>query len=105
MTRQPDYSPDGATPSAPVYTVASSEEAVELAASFDTDEVFVAGGAQIYRLFLDMADRIYLTRIQHRFEGDVFFPDLDSSWHESIREPHGVDGPFPFIFSILERTR
>jgi len=38
------------------------------------DEVFICGGATIYKHFIDIADKMYLTRIHHEFEGDTFFP-------------------------------
>jgi dihydrofolate reductase len=51
---------------------------------FDQD-TFIIGGEQIYNLFLPYAHKIYLTRIHHKYEGDVYFPELDDSWEiESI---------------------
>jgi dihydrofolate reductase len=53
----------------------SPEAALELAGA-DT-EIFIAGGAQIYKLFLDAANRIYLTQIYKKFDGDTFFPEIN----------------------------
>lgn len=41
-------------------------------------EVFVIGGAKIYSLFLNLADKLYLTLIQGEFQGDVYFPDYNN---------------------------
>lgn len=41
---------------------------------YDTDEVFVAGGESVYEQFMDRADRMVLTKIDGRFNGDKFFP-------------------------------
>lgn len=49
----------------------------------DTLEVMVIGGAEIYRLTLPLADRIYLTEVHARPDGDTFFEPLDSTeWHK-----------------------
>ena len=78
---------------APGCTVAASME-VALAAAFESggegQEVMVIGGAEIYALALPMARRLYLTRVQGRFEGDVYFPPYDASqWREERCEPGG----------------
>jgi dihydrofolate reductase len=68
-------------------------------------EVFVAGGGEIYRLALECADRIYLTRIHARVDGDVFFPELDpSQWLVVDEQHHPADErhAHPFTFKILE---
>ena len=57
-------------------------------------EVFVIGGAELYRLALPIADRLYLTEIDQDFEGDASFPDIEkSNWEEASREiPHSASG-------------
>ncbi|HVG13919.1 MAG TPA: dihydrofolate reductase [Chitinophagaceae bacterium] len=59
-----------------VETVHSIDEAVLLAGT-SVKEIFIIGGAEIYNSVLPDADRVYLTRIHHRFEGDVFFKGID----------------------------
>lgn len=41
------------------------------------DEIFVIGGAEIYKQFLPHADKLYLTKIDEAFEGDTYFPEID----------------------------
>jgi dihydrofolate reductase len=55
----------------------SLEAALDLAKN--QSEVMIIGGASIYKQALGIAQRIYLTRIHHRFEADVFFPSLCSA--------------------------
>lgn len=55
----------------------SLEEALESAA--DAPRIFVIGGAQIYRQAMPFAERIWLTRIGARFEGDAYFPTIPRS--------------------------
>ncbi len=70
------------------------------------EEVFVIGGAQIYAEALPLADRFYLTRVQHSYEGDTRFPAWDAShWRLVASEsfPRGEKYPHPFLFETYER--
>ena len=86
--------------------VRSLEEAIAL---FPTEEeVFVIGGAQIYALALNVADRFYLTRVGHDYEGDTSFPTWnESEWRLISREAYeqGEKYPHPFAFEIYERVK
>lgn len=81
----------------------------EALALFPSDEeVFVIGGAQIYAQTLPLADRFYLTRVEHVYEGDTRFPEWDpGQWRlvASERFPHGERYPYPFVFETYERRR
>jgi dihydrofolate reductase len=69
-------------------------------------ELFVAGGAEIYRQTLPVADRLHLTIIEEDFPGDAYFPDYDpEEWTLVEREDHGPTGdvPFPWSFQVLDR--
>src|SRR5215204_5513926 len=59
-----------------VEVVHSIEEAIKKAESFGVKEIFVIGGAEIFNTSLPKADRIYLTRIHHNFDGDAHFPQV-----------------------------
>ena len=59
-----------------VEVVHSIDEAVKKAIGFGVKEIFVIGGAEIFKTSFENANRIYLTRIHHRFEGDVHFPEV-----------------------------
>ena len=70
------------------------------------EEVFVIGGAQIYALALEVADRFYLTRVGHDYEGDTSFPEWDATkWELKQREAfeRGEKYPYPFAFEMYER--
>jgi dihydrofolate reductase len=58
-----------------VLVASSIEHAIELCR--DEDEVFVCGGAEIYRSFLPFVDKMYLTHVHENFTGDTFFPEVD----------------------------
>lgn len=74
----------------------------------DAKEVFIIGGAEIYREALPMADKIYLTRIEASPEGDAHFPEIDTEnewrkvWHED--HPAGEDNPIGYAFIDYIRT-
>lgn len=82
----------------------SLEEALAL---FTPDEeVFVIGGAQIYAEAMPLADRFYLTVVEHPYEGDTAFPAWDrEAWQlvESARFEQGETYPHPFRFETYER--
>lgn len=87
--------------------VRSLEEAIALFPT-EEEEVFVIGGAQIYALALDVADRFYLTRVGHDYEGDTSFPTWnESEWRLISREAYeqGEKYPHPFAFEIYERVK
>jgi dihydrofolate reductase len=72
---------------ADVESAHSFPEAVSLAGV--ADEVFVAGGAQVYAEAMPYAHRLLLTEVDAEPEGDTWFPEWDRSrWHETLREPH-----------------
>ena len=71
--------------------VVSSLDAAFLLAH-NAPEVMVIGGMEIFKAALERADHVYLTRVHHVFEADVFFPELESSeWHEVLLGEHAID--------------
>ena len=79
--------------------VHSLEEALQLVKE-DT-EVFIIGGAEIYRQSMSVANKIYLTRIYGDFEGDAYFPTInDKEWQLSshLEQPSDEKNPYPFAF-------
>ena len=86
--------------------VGSLEQAIALFPA--EEEVFIIGGAQIYALALEVADRFYLTRVEHDYEGDTSFPAWDESqWRLLSREEYesGEKYPYPFAFELYERIK
>ena len=95
ITRDKTYRADGCV------VVHSSEEA--LSAAKGSEEIMVIGGAQIYAEFLPRAHRMYLTLIDHDFEGDAYFPKYnDGKWKIIHKEDHEDDG-LNYSFVDLER--
>jgi len=70
------------------------------------NEIMVIGGAQIYKLTLPLAKRLYITHIHTSFAGDTYFPEFDSNaWQQTHHEDHSADenNRWPYTFRILER--
>lgn len=84
--------------------VYSIQEALERC---DADqENFVIGGASVYRQFLPMAHRLYITRVNRSFEADTFFPEINpGEWEVISQEQPEPDGKndFSYTFIILKR--
>lgn len=98
VTRQRDYAPQG------VKVAHSVDEALALAQG--DDEVFIIGGAELYAQTMDRLDRLYLTRIDRDFPGDVSFPEVDlSTWKLLEQEHHPASTPeaLPYAFLTYER--
>jgi len=90
--------------SAPGCDVITSIDAA-LSVAGHAEELMVIGGERIYRAFLPLAKRIYLTRVQADIEGDAFFPDLLDEWQELSKESHPVDNDHAFAFDIIQLDR
>jgi len=70
------------------------------------EEVMICGGASVYKQFLPLADRLYITFIHGDFEGDTFFPEFDKNeWKEVKRTDNKADdkNPYDYSFVIFER--
>jgi dihydrofolate reductase len=78
-----------------------------LALCKDDDEVFIGGGAEIYKQAMHLTNRIYLTIIHQSFDADTFFPEINKQeWKEISREDFQPDekNPLPYSFITLERA-
>ena len=64
-----------------VEIVSSFNDAISLFKKYKDKEIFIIGGESIYKQFIDIADKIYLTIVDANLEGDTFFPTIDySKW-------------------------
>ncbi len=82
---------------------ASVAKSIEEALSQTEGEVMIAGGRSVYEQFLKIADRIYLTRIDDQFKGDVYFPEIKGEEWEIVEEKKGKN---PLLtFQVLDRKK
>lgn len=104
ISRNQDYRPDG------VDVVSSLEDALSLgrerAQALGVDEVFIAGGGEIYRQAMPFADQLSVTHVDVSLEGDTFFPQIDPAIFEKIEEtsaPAGERDDFAVRFARYRR--
>ena len=89
----------------PGCTVVNSLPAAIAACAHDA-EVFVVGGADIYTQTMDLADTLYITKIQKDVMGDAAFPEFDKSeWQEASRERHLQETPESLEYHFVEYRR
>ena len=85
----------------------SLNEALE--ACKEDDEVFIIGGASLYKEAMPLADRLYITEIDDKDkEADAFFPEITSDkWQEKSRECHSTDEKhlYSYCFCNYERIK
>lgn len=81
-------------------TVKSLFEAFDLVK--DEDEVFVAGGGQVYKEAFPYADRIYITIIDKIVDGNVYFPEVSDEDFVKTYEEH-IDEEVPYTYYTFER--
>lgn len=89
-----------------VDVVASLDRALDLAR--EEEEVFVIGGAELFREALPRADRLYLTVVHADVEGDTFFPAVTARHWTLLKSEHrAADGAnsYDLSFEVYERTR
>lgn len=94
LTRNRDFQPDG------VDVVHTKEEVLALG------DVIIFGGAEIYRQFLDVADRLYITEIDLEAEGDTFFPEWDRDAFTLVDKREGIvdeKNRHPHTFYVYDR--
>jgi dihydrofolate reductase len=100
ITRNPDFQAAG------VRVVASIDDALRLArdiaAADGVREVVVIGGAEIYKAAIPRADRLYVTEVHAKVEGDAVLPQIDwQHWRETGRERFPAQDPNPYDYSFV----
>lgn len=101
ITTRKDYRADDA------IVVRSIEEALAEAAKYNSEDVFVIGGDSVYRQMLSFCDVAYVTRIDHEYQADTYFPNLDlmDDWAlVEISEEYSYQG-LTYRFCRYERKK
>lgn len=97
ITRDPDYTAEG------VVVVNNLDDGIKKAKEY-APEAMIIGGAEIFNLVLDVADRLYITLIHSEFEGDTFFPAYENDWElnstsDEIISKNGT----AFVYQIYDK--
>ncbi|MBA2500392.1 MAG: dihydrofolate reductase [Chitinophagaceae bacterium] len=100
ITRNREYKADSVT------VVSSVEDAIKAAEAGAVNELFIIGGAELFNTTLEMANKVYLTRVHTIIDGDVFFPSLrEDQWKQITEKNTDADekNEYPLSFQIWER--
>ena len=94
ITRKKDYFAENA------IVTNSLDEAIKLTS--DDPQPFIIGGGEIYKIALNISDRIELTRVHHNFDGDTYFPEIDSKiWTEINRTKKKKDHKHKYDYTFI----
>ena len=89
------------------YTVIlhSLEEIVEELKKYDSEDIYVIGGESIYRQLLPYCTKAYVTKIDHAYDADTYFPDLDADpeWEMTKISDEQTYFDLEYVFAIYER--
>jgi dihydrofolate reductase len=102
VTRQKNFSAPGC------IVVNSLDEALAEAKKKNETEAFIIGGGEIFKHSMELADKIYLTRIHSMIEGDVYFPSLNpEEWQEESAEHRKADekNKYDYSFVVLSKRK
>lgn len=98
ISHQADYKAEGC------IVVNSLEEALEKVPA--NQEAFIIGGGTIYKEVIDKADKLYLTLVHKKFDGDTFFPKVDEKiWKSTKREDHMPSEKNEYAYSFIDYVR
>lgn len=97
ITRNPDYQAEG------VEVVQSLDKAIEIAREY-AEEVMIIGGAEIFKLSMPLADRLYITEVHKEYDGDTFFPSYQEDW-EVIKKTDQMTSKTGTTFTYLVYER
>lgn len=94
-----------------VYTdavkVRSVDEMLKVVSQYPSDDVFVVGGASVYRQLLDYCDTVIVTKVDSDGDAEVFFPDLDANADWKLTETDGdyTDNGYTLSFNIYRKNQ
>ena len=99
LTKNKDYSVKDAV------IVHTEEELFEELKKYSADDVYVIGGESVYRMLLPYCDTVYVTKIDHAFQADTFFPNLDEmdEWEMTEEGEEQTCFDLEFRFTKYER--
>jgi dihydrofolate reductase len=101
LSGNPNYKVQGAE------TVHSAEELLETLKEYDTDDVYVIGGAAVYRLLLPYCDTVYVTRVEMEYSADTWFPNLDEmpDWEKTEESEEQTYFDVEYTFCTYRRKQ
>ena len=101
LTRNPEFTAKG------TVVCHSVEETLEELKKYPSEEVYIIGGDTIYRQFLPYCDTAHVTRMEHAYDADAWFPNLDEDpeWELTGRSEEKTYFDLEFTFCRYERKK
>ncbi|MCR4587271.1 MAG: dihydrofolate reductase [Lachnospiraceae bacterium] len=99
LTHNPSYTVEDA------IVVHNEEELKEALKAFDTDTVYIIGGESIYKQFVPLCDTVHVTKIDHSYEADAFFPNLDENPDWVVAEESDEMTYFDITYTFVKYVR
>jgi dihydrofolate reductase len=99
LTRNEQFTNEG-------VTVIHSLDDVLTSEAYADQNLFIIGGAEIFKEFLHIADKLYVTKIHDTFEGDTYFPEFKEEMYKIIyreKGPKDEKNPYDYEFLIFEK--
>jgi dihydrofolate reductase len=100
VTNKTDWHPQN------IFITHTIDEAIEKAKESDAKEIFIIGGGKVFKETINMVDRIYLTRVHTKVEGDTSYPEINKNeWKliSSQSHPHDEKNNYPYTFEVWEK--
>ncbi|ANU28221.1 dihydrofolate reductase [Planococcus versutus] len=98
VTRNDDYTADG------VNVVHNIQDAIKLARE-KHEEIMIIGGEQVFESVLPDADRLYITLVQHEYNGDTYFPEYGREWKLVSESEQQTSNDVTFSYLVYERRK
>lgn len=101
LSTNPDYKVKDAA------VVHSKEELMEKLAGYPSEDIYIIGGESVYRMMLPECDVVHVTKIDHVYEADTYFPDLDrdEAWEITADSEEQTYFDLPYRFLKYERRK
>ena len=99
LTGDPEYKAKGA------IVVHSIPELLEELSGYDSDSIYIIGGETVYRQMLPYCDTVHVTKIDHAYQADAHFPNLDEMEEWEITADSEEQTYFDLIYNFLKYTR
>ena len=101
LSRDPFYSVKGAK------VLGSVEEVLKECESYPAEDIFIAGGEEIYRQFLPFCDTAHITWMDYAYQADTYFPNLDEDkeWQMITISEEQTCFDLEYYFTVYERVR
>jgi dihydrofolate reductase len=100
ITRQPGWKGEGA------IVATDLADAIKKAEETNCKEIFIIGGGEIYKQGIEMAGKIYMTRVHATLDGDTFFPVIDENkWQLTSSQDFAADEKHKYAYSFQTWTK